>query len=328
MLDDARPDQPHAARRYVLLAVKIAVSIILLAILFSRIDAGRLWTIAKRASLAWLAAALVIYFFNVLASVWRWHLLLDAQRIDMSPRTLLGSFLVALFFNNFLPSNIGGDVIRIRDSARFAGSKTLATTVVLADRVIGLIGLVLVAALGATMVAGIAGHVPSPIWPSWLWAGFLGATLASAPAVLAPSGVTRLLQPLTVLHPEWVGDRIDDITAALIRFRERPTAIASCFAGAVFVQATVVLFYIAVAHALHVQVAPWDLAVIVPLSFIVQMLPVSVNGFGVREATFTFYFTRVGLTIESALVVSLVATALIMLFSSIGAGVWFARGHR
>src|SRR5262249_15136342 len=173
----------------------------------------------------------------------------------------------------------------------------------------------------------IAGHVPSPIWPSWLWAGFLGATLASAPAVLAPSGVTRLLQPLTVLHPEWVGDRIDSLTAALIRFRERPTAIASCFAGAVFVQATVVLFYIAVAHALHVQVAPWDLAVIVPLSFIVQMLPVSVNGFGVREATFSFYFTRVGLSIESALVVSLVATALIMLFSLIGAGVWFARGH-
>ena len=65
-----------------------------------------------------------------------------------------------------------------------------------------------------------------------------------------------------------------------------------------------------------------------PLSFVVQMLPVSVNGFGVREATFSFYFTRVGLPIESALLVSLVATALVMLFSVIGAGVWFARGHR
>ena len=46
---------------------------------------------------------------------------------------------------------------------------------------------------------------------------------------------------------------------------------------------------------------------IVPLSFVVQMLPVSVNGFGVREATFSFYFTRLGLPIESALLVSLVA---------------------
>ncbi len=322
------PAEPHAARRYVLLAIKIAVSIILLTFLFSRIDAGRLWQTARQASLVWLAAALGIYVINVLASVWRWHVLLTAQDIPIPTRTLLGSYLVALFFNNFLPSNIGGDVIRIRDSARFTGSKTLATTVVLADRVIGLIGLVLVAALGATMVAGMAGHVPSPIWPSWLWAGFVAATMATAPAVLAPAGVGRLLQPLTVLHPEWIGDRIDSLTSALERFRGRPSAIASCFCGAVFVQATVVVFYVAVAHALHVPVAAWDLAVIVPLSFVVQMLPVSVNGFGVREATFSFYFTRVGLSMESALLVSLAATAVIMLFSTIGAGVWFGRGHR
>jgi uncharacterized membrane protein YbhN (UPF0104 family) len=320
--------EPHAARRSVLVAVKIAISLILLTFLFSRIDAGRLWHTARQASLAWLAAALGIYVVNVLASVWRWHLLLNAQDVPVPAQTLFGSYLVALFFNNFLPSNIGGDVIRIRDTARAAGSKTLATTVVLADRVIGLIGLVLVAALGATMVAGIAGHVPSPIWPSWLWAGFVLAMVASAPAVLAPAGVGRLLQPLTVLHPEWIGDRIDSLTAALVRFRDRPSAIASCFCGAVFVQATVVVFYIAVAHALQVPIAPWDLAVIVPLSFVVQMLPVSVNGFGVREATFSFYFTRVGLSMESALVVSLVATGLIMLFSVIGAGVWFGRGHR
>ena len=320
--------EPHAARRHVLLAVKIAVSIMLLAFLFSRIDGERLWETARRASGVWLMTALGVYVVNVLASVWRWHLLLEAQGISVPASTLFGSYLVALFFNNFLPSNIGGDVIRIRDSAKFARSRTLATTVILADRVIGLIALVLVAALGATMVASMAGHVPSPIWPSWLWAGFVLAAMASAPAVLAPAGVGRLLQPLTVLHPEWIGDRIDSLTAALERFRDRPAAIASCFCGAVFVQATVVVFYIAVARALHVQVAPWDLAVIVPLSFVVQMLPVSVNGFGVREATFSFYFTRVGLPIESALLVSLVATALVMLFSVIGAGVWFARGHR
>jgi uncharacterized membrane protein YbhN (UPF0104 family) len=312
----------------VLLAVKIAVSIILLAILFSRIELTRLWSIARQASIVWLCAALGIYVINVLASVWRWHVLLGAQQIDMPVPALIQSFLVAHFFNNFLPSNIGGDVIRIRDSSRITGSKTLAATVVLADRVIGLIGLVLVAAMGATMVAGLAGHVPSPIWPSWLWAGFLGATMVSVPAVLAPAGVGRLLQPLTVLHPEWVGDRIDSVTGALARFRDRPSAIARCFGGAVFVQTTVVIFYIAVAHALRVPIAPWDLAVIVPLSFVVQMLPVSVNGFGVREATFSFYFTRVGLPLESALAVSLVAAVLIMFFSLSGGVVWFTRGHQ
>jgi uncharacterized membrane protein YbhN (UPF0104 family) len=322
------PAAPHPARRYVFLALKIAVSIILLVVLLSRIDAGQLWATARKASLVWLAVALVIYFVNVVASSWRWHLLLGAQRVDVPMWSLIRSFLVALYFNNFLPSNIGGDFIRIKDTARAAGSKTLATLVILCDRVIGVIALVLVAATGATMVAEIGGHVGSPIWPSWLWAGFVAGTIVSAPAVLAPAGVGRLLQPLTVIHPEWIGSRIEDLTTALSRFREHPGTILACFGGAVFVQATIVLFYIAVAHALHVPVEAWDLAVIVPLSFIVQMLPVSLNGFGVREATFSFYFTRVGLPMEAALLTSLVAQAMIMLFSLIGAGVWFARGHQ
>ncbi|PYR37788.1 MAG: hypothetical protein DMF93_17245, partial [Acidobacteria bacterium] len=201
-------------------------------------------------------------------------------------------------------------------------------TVVLVDRGLGLMALVLIAALGAS--AAVRVHPAAiPIWPAWLWAGFVAGAAMSAPAVFAPDGFGRLLQPLTVFHPEWVGGRIESVTAALGRFRDRPRALAACFAGAVVVQAALVLFYVAVAYALGVNVGPWDLAVIVPVSFIVQMVPVSVNGFGVREATFSFYFSRIGHSIESALLVSLVAQALIMLFSLSGAGVyiWRSRHH-
>src|SRR5438132_1354783 len=125
--------EASSARHYTLLAIKIAVSIVLLAILFSRVDTGRLWATARRASLPWLVAALVIYLANTLASIWRWHLLLDAQDVPVPVTSLFGSYLVALFSNNFLPSNIGGDFIRIRDTAHQAGSKTLATLIILAD---------------------------------------------------------------------------------------------------------------------------------------------------------------------------------------------------
>jgi hypothetical protein len=307
--------------------MKIIVSVVLLALLFSRVDARRLWTIVRHASIAWLAAAMLIYFLNVLASVWRWRLLLRAQDVQVPARSLLGSYLVATFFNNFLPSNVGGDVIRIRDTARPAKSKTLATMVVLSDRVLGLMALVLVAAVGASAAAEVPAHAGSPIWPSWLWAGFLLCAAATAPAVLAPIGFGRLLQPLTVFHPEWVGGRIEKLTDVLSRFRERPGAIASCFAVAVGVQSSMIIFYLAVIYALHLRVGVWDLAVIVPISFVVQLLPVSVGGFGVREATFSLYFAKIGLPIESAVVMSLVGAALLMLFSVSGAAVWFARGH-
>jgi len=285
-----------------------------------------LWASVRRASLPWMLVAMAVYVVNVMASTWRWQLLLDAQGVHLSSRSLFGSLLVALFFNNFLPSNIGGDVVRIRDTARPAGSKTLATTVVLIDRALGLMGLVFVAACSATIVAG-SRRATMPIWPSWLWAGFLLGAAASAPALLAPAGFGRLLQPLTVFHPEWVGERIEKLTSVLARFRDRPVALAGCFGGAVFVQASIVVFFFIVAYALHMNVTFWDLAVIVPLTFVVQLLPVSLNGFGVREATFAAYFRGIGQPIESAVLMSLVAASLVMLFSLSGAAVWFARGH-
>src|SRR5215217_3933122 len=235
--------------------------------------------------------------------------------------------MVANFFNNFLPSNIGGDVVRISDTAKYAQSKTRAAAVVLMDRALGLMALVLVAAVGAS-AAGAVHPAAIPIWPMWLWIGLLVGAAASAPAVFAPAGLGRLLRPLTVFHPEWVGDRIEKLTDVLSRFRAQPAALASCFGWALFVQAMMVIFYFAVAYALHLGVTLSDLAVIVPISFVVQMLPVSVNGFGVREATFGFYFTRIGLPFESGLLVSLVAAVLIMVFSVSGAAVWFARGQQ
>jgi uncharacterized membrane protein YbhN (UPF0104 family) len=309
------------------MALKLAVSIALLAFLFSRVDVAQLWASARRASLPWLVVAMTFYTMNMIASTWRWSLLLNAQQVHLPQRRLFGSLLVANFFNNFLPSNIGGDVIRIRDTAHAARSKTIATTVVLVDRGLGLLALVLIAAVGASMAVRMHGSSSLPIWPSWLWAVFITGALITAPAMYSPAGVSRVLQPLTILHPEWIGGRIEAMTGVLNRFREKPLAVVGCFSGAVFVQALVILFYLGIVYSLNIPITWWDLAVIVPLSLVVQMLPVSVNGFGIREATFSFYFRRIGLPIESAVLLSLVGAALMMLFSLSGAAVWFSRHH-
>jgi uncharacterized membrane protein YbhN (UPF0104 family) len=324
------PDESPSSsigRRVLVMAAKIAVSVALLAFLFSKIDTARLWASARRASLPWLIAALVVQAMILIVGTWRWRLLLDAQRVKVKIRTLLDSYLVATFFNNFLPSNVGGDVIRIRDTAPAAQSKTLATTVVLVDRALGLMALVLISAVGATAAARLYGSGASPILPSWLWAFFIVAAAISAPVVYAPEGFGRLLQPLTIVHPEWVGGRIDKLTEALSRFRERPGALAGCFSGAVVVQVLMVAFYLTVVYALRIPITASELAVIVPISLVVQMLPVSVNGLGLREATFSFYFSRVGLPIESAVLLSLMGAAVIMVFSLSGAAVYVTRGR-
>ena len=323
---DTHTEKPSGSRVRSLLiaALKATVSIGLLWLLFSRVNIARLWSVAKTASAPWLVGALALYLVMILTSTWRWGLLLRAQGLVFSFRKLTSSFLVATFFNHCLPSNIGGDVIRIADTAPAAGSKTLATTVVLIDRGIGLLGLVLMAAIGATAgprfseAGGAAGA-------GVLWLGFVVATAIATVALLFPRMFTRLLHPLRLLHAEWVDERLARLTLALSRFREAPAALGGCFAGAVAVQTLLVTFYLAIAHSMHIPIGFAELAVIVPVTFIVQMVPLSMNGFGIREATFGFYFTRLGLPLESALLVSFMGAALIMLFSLSGGLVYLGR---
>ncbi len=290
----------------------------LLYILFSRVDVARVWDTTRSASWRWLMAALGLYLVMVLLSAWRWGLLLRTQHVVTRTASLVRSYLVATFFNNFLPSNIGGDVIRIRDTALPAGSKTLATTVVLVDRSIGLLGLVLVAAVGASLTSR-ASDTLGPGGPALLWLACAAGIGLAVPVLLWPQHVTRLLHPLKALHQDWVEERLARLVEALAKFRRAPVALGLGLLGAVAVQAVLVGFYAAIAYALHVPIPTAHLAILVPLSFVVQMAPVSVNGFGVREATFGAYFTRLGLPLESALAVSLVGAVLVMVFSLSGA---------
>jgi glycosyltransferase 2 family protein len=319
--DSTAPSGPRS--RWSLIA-KIVISTALLALLFSRIDVARLGSYARRASIAWLAAALTVYLFSIGMSAWRWGKLLHTQHVQIGFVALLKSFLVATFYNNFLPSNIGGDVIRIADTVKPTGSRTLATTVVLVDRVIGLMALAFVAALGTS-----AARIPAggPVGALALWGGLGIVTAACAPALLRPDSLQWLLRPLRLIHAEWIDARVRHLTVAFEKFRARPIALLACFVAAIGVQVTLVMFYAAVARSMNIPISPLNLATIVPISFIVQMLPLSINGFGLREATFGFYFTRLGLPLESAIIVSFIGAALMMLFSTSGAAVQFSRRH-
>jgi uncharacterized membrane protein YbhN (UPF0104 family) len=306
--------------------LKLTVSVGLLAILFSRVDVPRLWSVARQASTTWLVGALGLYAVMVLVSAWRWGLLLTAQNVRLPFTRLTSSFLVATFFNNFLPSNIGGDVVRVADTAPAAGSKTLATTVILFDRGIGLMGLVLIAAVGASTTSRLADG--GPVSPIALWTGFAAAMAMLTPALLAPELFARVLRPIRVLHPIWVDERLSRLTRALSMFGKAPGVLIGCFGGAIVVQAVLVGFYLAIANSMRIPVGFSELAVIVPITFIVQMLPLSMNGFGLREATFGFYFSRLGLPLESALLVSFMGAVMIMLFSLTGAAAYLTRNRR
>lgn len=270
---------------------------------------------------AWMLLALAAYAFTQSVSVWRWNRLLKAQHIDVEKQRLTESIWVSMFFNNFLPSNIGGDVVRIADTAPAAGSKTLATTVILVDRVIGLTALVIVASSGAFVAQLLGVHIPGA---RWLWLASAIGAVAAISVIVMPKLVGHALLPVRALNKPWITERAQRLEDTVIRFRNAPRALLGAFGGALVVQITIVAFYLLTAQGLSVPLPIFLGAVLIPVSLVVQMAPVSINGFGVREAVFAFFFRRFGLPTDAAVALSLVSTGMVMGLSLVG-GFYFIR---
>jgi glycosyltransferase 2 family protein len=301
--------------------VRLSVSVALLYFVLRSIDLPAFWERVKSMNPAWILLALAAYAFTQSIAVWRWNRLLRAQHIEVERRRLTESIWVSMFFNNFLPSNIGGDVVRIADTAPAAGSKTLAMTVILVDRVLGLTALVIIAAAGALVATLLGVHIPGA---RWLWlASALGA-VAVISVIAMPQLVGHSLMPVRALNKPWLTERVQRLEDAVNRFRNAPSAVAGAFAGAMVVQITLVAFYLLTAEGLSVPLPIFLGAVLIPVSLVVQMAPVSINGFGVREAVFAFFFRRFGLPIDAAVALSLVSTGMVMGLSLVG-GFFFLR---
>lgn len=323
-LPDAAPPARPLWQRLLLLAVKLGLSVGLMAFVLRDTSLAALWQTFRRVQPLWIAAAMTMHGFMVAVSVWRWRLLLEAQHVRIPARALTESFWIALFFNNFLPSNIGGDVVRIADTSKPAGSKTLATTVILVDRILGLFALLSVGAVGAAGARSLGIDIPGTIW---IEAGALAALAVCGLLFFAPGLLDAVLRPLRALGHPWILDRLVTLQRTLARFRERPSALAGALIGALLVQGVIVAFYALTARSLAISLPLVMAGVLVPVALVLQMAPVSINGFGVREAVFSFFFVRFGLGVEAAVAVSLLGTALIMLFSLGGGALFLLRKH-
>ncbi len=310
-------------KRGVLLAVKVAVSLALLVYLFATSDLEALEERVRAADLLLLSAAVGCYVAMLALATWRWQLLLEALGVVAPLRHLTASYLVATFFNNFLPSNIGGDIVRVRDGSRFTGSTTSSLAVVGIDRILG---------LGALWVIGAAAFVlagPEVRELAGARAVILGlglVFLALATIFFRP-GIARSLMRLSRLSSiDWIRERFEEAQTAVHIYRAQVRTVWLAFGASLALQVLVVWYFLAIARALRI---PLDVSagfLMVPLCTLLQAVPISFNGWGLREGLFALYFSQIGLPRESALAFSLTGAGLIILLSLSGAVVWMARG--
>ena len=302
------------SKRTLFWIAKATVSVGLLVLLFTSTDTSAFLAQLSGVDGKWIGFALVCQVVITALSAWRWRRLLAVQSVNASWALLGRSFLIANFANNFMPSNIGGDFVRVAHTAGMTRSTAVAATVVVTDRALGFLAMMLVASVGALVATFRGLEIPGA---GYLWFTFsfvLGVTsvLLARPFLL---GTIRQRLPL----PSWLAPHLERLSGTLARFQSDPRALATVFCGAVIVQLVLTGFYVCVAYGLMIPLSLAGAVVIVQVSRAIQMLPISLNGFGVREATFVYFFSRLGLGRAEALALSLAGVAIVMLYSLSGA---------
>jgi uncharacterized protein (TIRG00374 family) len=311
-------------KRTALVGAKVGVSLALLAYLLSTTDLAALEDRLRAADLLDILAAVLSFGLMLSLATWRWQILLAALGAPASMRRLTASYLVATFFNNFLPSNIGGDIVRVRDSSRLTGSVGTSLAVVGIDRILGFGALYLLAAVAFALapppVRGLAGARVVLLGLAFLF-GFL-ALLFFRPGIAGWLMTASRLDSI-----EWARQQFEVLQSAVHAYRARIGAIWLAGVASVAVQALAVLYYLAIARGLGIPLPASAAFLMVPLCTLLQAVPVSFNGWGLREGLFTLYFSQVGLPRASALAFSLVGAGLMVLLSLSGALVWLLRSN-
>lgn len=311
-------------KRSVLVGVKLAVSAALLAYLFSITDTSALEQRVRSADLVLLAAAVLCYVAMLAIATWRWRLLLETLGVDAPLRRLTSSYLVATFFNNFLPSNIGGDVVRVRDGSRLTGSTAASLAVVGIDRILGFGALYVLAALAFVLGGPVERELAGA---RVVLLGLAALFLALAYVFFRPGTARGLLAGSRLDRIPWLLEQFEAAQGAVHAYRARVGTVVLALAGSLVLQALAVWYYVSIARALRIPLAVQAAFLMVPLCTLLQAVPISFNGWGLREGLFAVYFAQVGLSRESALAFSLVGAGLMVVLSLSGAVAWLTRSQ-
>lgn len=285
-------------RRTRIVVLKVVVSTALLFYLFGirKIEVARVAENLEQTDFLWMGGAILTLLLGRVITAWRWQVLLEAQEIRSSFKTLIASLFVANFFNLFLPSTIGGDAVRAYDVGRESRRPGASILTLIIERLIGGFALLVIAmlSLGIVFFLGNAFQQRYPVADLVLPVVFLfilmGFGYGMASSRCAWSGAIALLTRMNLGRISENIRKAGDIWFAL---KSRSGSFRLSIGLSFALQINVVLYHYVIGRALNLPIPFLYFCLVVPLVFLVLLFPFSINGIGVRESTFLFFFQGV-----------------------------------
>ncbi len=295
------------------MALRVVVSAALLAFLLSRVHLGSVFATGDSDTLPLLAVGVGVWFASIVLATVRWQRVLSALDLASPLPPLLSHGLAGLFVANFLPSTIGGDVVRVVRLAGENGQAAASFASVALDRLTGFVVLPFLSLTGLLLHPSLLRLGTA----SRLAVALSLLTLLALVALLGLTASPRLGGRLAD-RPNWLRF-VGAVHLGLDHLRRRPVAAAAVLIAAVCYQLTVVAAVWVAARALEVPL-DWGAALaFVPVMLIAQVLPVSFGGLGLREGALVVLLAPLGVATEQAIALGLAVYGLNLGVSLLGA---------
>ncbi|MDI6606151.1 MAG: lysylphosphatidylglycerol synthase transmembrane domain-containing protein [Candidatus Omnitrophota bacterium] len=305
--------------------LKIIISVILLVFLFNKVDKKSLFEYLKNADKLLLFFAFCIYFISYILAIFRWEMLLKAAKIYLPFKRIIISFAGGVFFNLFLPSTIGGDLMRSIDLSAHTKRPREVIATVLLDRLSGYIGLAALA-LSAILLGWKLIQDASVFFSVTIIVALLTAILLvlfnkflyeKINSFLDSGGSGRFRELIRDLHQE------------MHIFRHHRKLIVNNLLISLLIQLILPLTFFIIALSLGVKLNIIYFLIFLPIISAITLLPISIGGLGLRDATTIFFFAKAGMSQGSAFAMSLLSFAFLLLCGTIGGLIYvFTIRHR
>jgi uncharacterized membrane protein YbhN (UPF0104 family) len=283
------------------MVLRLAVSASILAALLSRVSFQDVLARAQEGAVLPVFVPLALSAASIVLVALRWRLLAEWLGLPLPPGLAVRALFLAVFGGQLLPSTMGADVLRGWLLARHAAGIGKIVASLMADRLVGLLSACLLFLVAATTTSRFA----------FPYAGVLASI-----AVLASGGALLVFMRV-------VARRINIPEAGL-----QPKAMLLAITLGLLVHGTTVLAAALVADAYGVEASLELWLCIIPLSVIASAMPISINGWGIREAVVVALATTMGVSAADALLVSMTLGVLNLIASLPGALLMLQRGRR
>ncbi len=311
-------------KKSVSVILKILVSLFFIALLLwlMRGSIGQILIILKTTKMWLLSLGFSLYFLNVVIISYRLKRVMTVQNIQLPLKDVTRLSLIGLFFTNFMPTAIGGDVVKAYYTAKSTDKKLESFTSIFMDRMLGLFSFITLATFALVFYGkNIENRVI--IWAVFL---MLVVSLLALIILLNKNVAKKLRFIVTMLRFVKLDTKLRKVYEAIASYRHHRRIVIQAFYISLICQVLSISIIYLLAKSISVSVPLMVLFLVVPIIATLSMLP-SLNGLGIREGAYVYFLGGI-VGHEQAFAISLLWLGLFLVVSLFGGVVYLFWGHR